>query len=520
MKKIFLFTIIFQSYLGIVSGQDTWVRLFSEEYFYTVDVVFNNAMTIDANYIYFVSSSSFPLNDPNYTDFSLKSVFYKVDMAGNLISKKYLSEGFNPYWYGAPSLKLLHDGNLLCFGTYQPGDGSYPDFVMKLSPDGEKIWVNHLPTYAGSGTITEIKELADGSIICLGFGWGSDVLPSKAEIFKLSPDGNILWNKLVPNPSGYFARVWQPSMVVLPTTGEIMFTSHLYVTGSFSEAYATVTKLDSMGNYLWDKPIYRQPREFQGTVMELLPDGNLIFATTVDTIGLGLWPVYRKIAKMDTSAQIIWEFENPIKGANEFWDIAVTENGDMLFSGKNYYGDPFDTNDTTKTTAGNILKVSASGEILWERFYKHSDDITGWSDPIMAMELLPNGGIVAIGDVPRFVHAGNTDVMLLKLDSNGCLGNSCDTLNILTKLKDTPNKEKQKISFKVSPNPNTGLFYMDFPEGIKRLDIKIYNSLGQLVKQYNQITRHQVFQLKNKGVYFISASRKGQELASKMILVE
>ena len=518
MKKIVLFAAFYLLSSSVSYSQDTWVRFFGEEYQYTFDHVFKS-LAFDDSYIYFISSSSFPLNDPNYTDFSLKTIFYKVDMDGNLITKKYLAEGFNPYWYSATNLKILSDGNLLFFGNYITKDGKYPHFVMKLSPEGEQLWVNHLPTYTGNGTISDMEELEDGSIVLLGFGW-NDILEHKAQIYKLSANGDILWNKLVPNPSGFFSRSWEHSMVILPTTGDILFTSQLFITGSNSHAYATVTKLDSVGNYIWDRPIYLQPREFSGTVMELLPDGNLVFAATIDTSGLGIWPVYRKIAKLDTAAHIIWEFKGPVKGADEFWDVVVTHTGDILLCGQNFYGEPFDPNDTTKMPAGNILKLSSSGDVLWERFYTSTDNIAGWSGPITKLQLLPNGGILAICDIPRFFYAGNDDVMLMKLDSNGCLDNSCDTLNVLTEISDLPNIESSLSSVRFYPNPSSGLFYIDFPEGIEKPDIRIYNILGQLVKQYRQLTKNQPIELSKKGMYLISIREKGKLIGSRTIVVE
>lgn len=515
MKKILVFATIYFLSLSVGYSQDTWLRLFSEEYEYTYDNVYKS-LAFDDNYMYFISSSSFPANDPNFTEFSLKSSFYKVDMDGNLITKKYLSEGYEPYWYSAVNLKILDDGNLLAFGNYKTEDGTFPHFVMKLTPEGEQIWVNYLPTYLGNGSIEDIEELEDGRIILLGFGL-NNILEHKVQIYKLSAIGEIIWNKVIPNPSGFFSRSGEHSMIILPTTGDIMFTSQLFITGSNSHAYATVTKLDSVGNYQWDRPIYLQSRDFKGTVMELLPDGNLIFATTVDTSGFGLWPVYRKFAKMDTSAQILWEYEEPVMGFNEFWDVKVTDNGDILFAGENSYGNPFSNPDATN--AGNIVKISGNGELLWERFYKLSDNVQKSFMPITKLEMLPSGGILAIGITGRFFHAGNRDVMLMKLDSNGCLNGTCDTLNILTGFKNTPNTAKQ-VSINVYPNPNTGSFYLDIPKGIENLDVNVYNGLGQVIKQYRQVTKHQLLQIDKKGVYFVSVSWKDQVLTSKIVLIE
>jgi len=136
------------------------------------------------------------------------------------------------------------------------------------------------------------------------------------------------------------------------------------------------------------------------------------------------------------------------------------------------------------------------------------------------MQLLPNGSILAVGNTPRFFYASNDDVMLMKLDSNGCLGGyPCDTLNLITGLNTKPVSENLSAVF-LYPNPSTGEFYVDFPKGLNKLDVDIYNGLGQLVKKYRQVTRNKPLIIKMKGIYFVRLSKNGHILASKTVLIE
>ncbi|HHH54161.1 MAG TPA: T9SS type A sorting domain-containing protein [Bacteroidetes bacterium] len=508
MKKLFF---IFLLVLGITysgSTQPTWLKVYGDDSPTEVAVdKIQNSLVCDGEFYYFIQNSQYLSNKPTTT------FFYKTTLDGEIVLRKKLSEGFNPNWFSRCNLKLLSDGNLINYGTVQPTYGGvFWDFVQKLTLDGDEIWLNIIEPYAGAGGMIDIEELDDGRILCLGFGYKAfSNIPGKAELFLYSAQGNLIWERIISNPDG-FARNPGQTILTIPSTGEILFTSTLGIKGG--EFYASVTKLDSLGNVLWDKQYYPVTTSYQlDPMLRLLPDGNLLFGATRDTFGLDIWPGARTIAKIDTSGSIIWELSTNTKSDGVITDVAQTLEGDFVFVGSSHHGVPLSPD---YILGANIFKVSSTGELLWERFFVFSD-VNQFSRYFTSVVLPPDGGITALGYMSR-EPTGNQDVFMLHLDENGCLDATCDTVTILTGIFDI-SPEKQ-LDFSISPNPTTGAFSLNFSQELGRVDVEIYDGLGRLVDTYFQVSKNETLFLGNKGIYHVALRKKGKLLGSKTVLVK
>ncbi len=508
MKKFFF---IFFLVLGIVySGltQPTWLKVYGDDSPTEVagDKV-QNSLVCDGEYYYFIQNSQYLSSKPTTV------FFYKTTLNGEVVLRKKLSEGFTPNWFSICKLKLLSDGSLINYGVVQPTYGGvFWYFVQKLTTDGDEVWLNIVEPYTGGGLISDFEELGDGRLLCLGFGYKAFTgMSPKAELFLYSSHGDLIWKKLIPNPNGFIRHTGQ-SLLTIPSTGEIMFTSTLGVQGV--SMYASVTKLDSLGNVLWDKQYYPVISSYQlDPLLRLLPDGNLLFGATRDTFGLDVWPGARTIAKMDTSGNIIWELSTNTKSDGVITDVEQTLEGDFVFVGSSHHGVPLSPN---YILGANIFKVSSTGELLWEQFFVFSD-VNQSSRYFTSVVLPPDGGITALGYMSR-EPTSNQDVFMLHLDKNGCLNAACDTVTILTGIFDI--SPKNQLDFSISPNPTTGAFGLDFPNGLGRVDVDVYDGLGRLVNTYFQVSKNQALFLENTGLYHVALRKKGKLLGSKTILIE
>jgi len=77
----------------------------------------------------------------------------------------------------------------------------------------------------------------------------------------------------------------------------------------------------------------------------------------------------------------------------------------------------------------------------------------------------------------------------------------------------------EEISFNIFPNPSNGIINIEF-EGNNEMEIKIYNNMGQQIKQFvlNDINKSTALDL-NKGVYFIHGS-SDHSLSTKKIVIQ
>ncbi len=78
----------------------------------------------------------------------------------------------------------------------------------------------------------------------------------------------------------------------------------------------------------------------------------------------------------------------------------------------------------------------------------------------------------------------------------------------------------EKTGIKVYPNPNNGIFNIDFPKETKNVEISIIDITGKLIydKFFEEIKQHTLDFNKNKGVYFLQISYDNINLVSKIII--
>jgi hypothetical protein len=319
-------------------------------------------------------------------------------------------------------------------------------WIVKFNATGTIIW-NKLLGGTGDESASSIQQTTDGGYIVAGSSTSSangDVTGVNHGtsfqdywIVKLDANGNILWNKLLGGTGSEDA-----SSIQQTTDG-----GYIVAGTSFSSANGDVTatnhglpwpdiwivKLDANGNILWNKLLGGNYDEYALSIQQTTDGGYIVAGTSSSSAngdvtgtshGGNVWTDYW-IVKLNASGNIIW---NRLLGGN-YNEVAhsiqqTTDGGYIVAgsSGSSANGDVTGANHGLPLDDYWIVKLDASGNILWNKLMGGNDD-----DIASSIQQTIDGGYIvagysgssANGDVTGVNHGGAGDFWIVKLDANG-----------------------------------------------------------------------------------------------------
>ena len=163
-----------------------------------------------------------------------------------------------------------------------------------------------------------------------------------------------------------------------------------------------LVRLDAAGNVVWQRSYGGSGRDEIET-LHPTPDGGYI--------GIGLSSSFGAsnhaplVLKFDANGNVQWQKTYLSSGRDWGFDIVQTSDGGYVIPGMT---DPCACGGTTQ---GTIIKIDASGGILWQKIY------TGQST-FSSIRQTSDGGYILGGATASF-GAGGGDALVIKLDSNG-----------------------------------------------------------------------------------------------------
>ena len=167
-----------------------------------------------------------------------------------------------------------------------------------------------------------------------------------------------------------------------------------------------VLKLQADGSTIWQKTYGGQVSEEPFVVIETQDLGYAIVGYT-QSFGAGSHDGW--VLKLDTNGNVTWQKAYGGEGIDILISIDETSAGDFLVSG---YSHSFGNGGQDYW----IMKLSSTGEIIWQKNYGGND-----SDVAKTMTETLDGGMI-LGGETRSYGAGNFDIWILKVDSNGEIG--------------------------------------------------------------------------------------------------
>lgn len=323
---------------------------------------------------------------------------------------------------------------------------------------------------------------------------------------KTDSAGNLEWEK---NYGSQFREIGN-SFVLKPDGGFILSGDKRTSTAYSSQSPYWFTT-DSTGVMLWDTIIPVSGAAAPTYINELTDSTFMIFGGFDAPVNNDVDPF---IYKIDLNGKPIWKKIVSTNLVGDFvWQVRQLSDGNIILGGERQL--PVDRPGFGVW----LMKIDQEGELLWERlisydtsFYKHTwlRDIQETSDK----------GFIITG-MTNAINRNIQDMLLLKLDSLGCLEGDCGLLT------DVPETQMQPVELSVFPNPAKESFTIKYalPYGLhNNPQVVLYNLQGKQVYQALLYKAHDMLKVPTtdlgSGMYIYQLVSGGKVLGSGKVVVE
>jgi hypothetical protein len=319
--------------------------------------------------------------------------------------------------------------------VFNKTNNSYDYWLIKFDAFGNQEWQK---VYGGSDDDRgrEIIVTNDGGYAIIGSSKSQDGDVSSNSgfndfwVLKISNSGNLIWEKsfgysgsdngfsiIQTHDNGYLI-----SGVIDITSSDGQGNNRLSLNRHAGGDY-WVIKINSVGILQWS-------RYFGGTFTDTsyalseTQTGNFIIVGSSDSDDIdinnnkGTYDFW--VLKISSSGELIWEKSFGGSEIDEARDITITENGDFLIVGDSR---SVDTDVLYNNGAADIwiIKINSDGELIWERTYGGTS-----FDGVQSIQKTMNNDYIVAGnsrssDVNLENNNGQNDAWFFKIDSQGVL---------------------------------------------------------------------------------------------------
>lgn len=364
-----------------------WVKTFGGTYIEWSDSILK---TFDGGYIIVGSTDSF-VQGPNLW-------LMKFDSSDNIQWQK----AYNNIGVGSPTYWAAKGSG----DIWQTSDQGYiiatsdlsGPILLKLDMYGQVQWERgSYRNYDISG-LHSILQVSDGGYIAL---------TRYGEIVRFDSSGNALWVKRYGTDHDTEFTTLQKT-----SDGEFIVAGFSYYAATDSYD-SVISKINSGGNVAW-VVFYGDGRDEEPTTIEQTSDGGYIVAGVTSTEYIDDEDVW--VRKLDAAGNMQWQKTFGGNDLDIIFSIRQVDDGGYVLAGRT---ESFGAGDSD----GWIVKLDSSGSISWQKTY-------GGSGKDVFVSIIENSekNYIVTGTTWSY-GAGNGDVWVLKIDSDGNVGDDCIIVN-------------------------------------------------------------------------------------------
>lgn len=521
MKRLITFSLIIFTALFSYS-QNNWPKKYGDNYNVYSNDVFE---TYDKGYLLVGNFGEGGLTRNGW--------IIKTDINGEVLWNKRI--GVDPQ---CPIYKVTigKDGNFYIIGSSYKLDSRSDAMIMKLNPCGEEEWckIFHVPNDPEYGV--GICQLPSGNLIALINYYGTDIQNERIWLFKLSPDGEVIWEKLYGQqyPELFNEDAYE---IYLTHDYNIIISATCYYPNPENPNLGWVRpfflKVDSAGNELWELP--------WGIEEYVYGNG---FCATEDRYG-NYYGGGRHTEDRDGDFMdhpVLFKFSKD--GEQMYYKDIVDFSEYGLTNTVDFYNDTTIVMTggwcmTTDTCHENCYILDTLGNIIRERQLIISISAIRGADITYDGKILVTGG---------FCKDGNCDIYFWKLNNmleddtlytqsytydslcpypivSDTIACNCQVVNI----EEQANGQLQLYNSWVYPNPAHDWFKIQCPvvspdeNSNKRFTIEVFNTLGEKVHQITTQPGQTLVKINStgwqKGMYVVRLISEGAFLKSNKIII-
>jgi len=390
-KKAILAALLFLIFTSFMNLYAQWARIYGGE---SGDYAYSIQQTSDGGYIVAGNTSSFSS--------STDVLIIKLDSNGDIEWQRSYG-GSEDDW--AHSIQQTNDGGYIVAGGagFRMDDDLYYSFwILKLSTTGDVEW-EYVYGKQEFDYAYSVQQTSDGGYIVAGFGENYMGMWYKYLVLKLTPYGNIEWQRTYRiEDCNSASSIQQTSDGGYIVAGETEYFPDLVKN-------IWILKLTSIGDIEWQHA-YKGSSSEQAYSIQQTSDGGYVAVGWTSSYGAGSGDVW--VLKLSSDGNIEWQRTYGGSGFECAYSIQQTSDGGYIVAG-----------ETSSFGAGGkdlwVLKLYSNGDIEWQKTYGGTGH-----DSASSIQQTSDGGYIVAGYSESF-SAGESDFFIIELSSTGDITPLC-----------------------------------------------------------------------------------------------
>jgi hypothetical protein len=449
--------------------------------------------------------------DPNNVDSPIFNAItlYKVKLNGDLIESKYYYKHGYIYYTGWEAFEM-NGYKCIFFGKNVIGRKDKNYFYTAINLNNTDTLYTVL--LEKTDTLIDLRKFIVHKGNIYSFGFRGTSLGSPMHVACFDTIGKQLWYKTYPGKRRY------ANSVVIDDDGNFIVAGSSYKGdgGAFDTTSGWYAKLDTAGNFIWEKEFDRNTSFFTDVLSVFKAESAFYLSSNNDASYFDAHvkdTSFVSLFKINDDGNIRWYrryLENPYK--KNIWAGRFIERNNFAYGIGGYITDE---GWQAYTQYSMFVKIDLEGNLKWKRLFKqwHRDN------RFFSLTAVPDGFIICADGKDTTHTTGFTDAWIIKTDTNGCIIPGCHLTDGLVQLTNPD------AFVTVHPNPATDKITVQINDTRAKLkSYLLYDAKGNFINQQALDNYPETVDIDTNnlltGTYYLVLELQGGERAVQKIMIK